>query len=392
MTLNLLIFSLTFIKIPHITNINPLLYKNKINNDKLNYYKKSISNITKKNTINIINSFKYIPCDYDNNEKCFAYCHEHSEEECKIIFKKDKFDSFKTIFYIIVWFVLSAKYNITNKQRLNMLNLPWFQSVGSLGSGSILVLLLWKTKLRFAPKLNFKEIKTYLPIAFFHSIGHITAVISMSAGAVSFTQIVKAVEPIFTSGFNWLLLGDVITFPVGLSLFTIVLGVSFASVSELSFTWTSFISAMLSNVAFAGRNVFSRLSLDKPKGKNITPENLFGILTIMSFLISIPLAFIFEGYKLKNIFIDKSFSSTLLLKKTFETGLYFYLYNEASMVVLNKINPVSHAIINTLKRIVLLFVCILFFNTPLTRNGIIGSLIAITGSYFYSNAKKLKNK
>ena len=273
-----------------------------------------------------------------------------------------------------------------------MLNLPWFQSVGSLGSGSILVLLLWKTKLRFAPKLNFKEIKTYLPIAFFHSIGHITAVISMSAGAVSFTQIVKAAEPIFTSGFNWLLLGDVITFPVGLSLFTIVLGVSFASVSELSFTWTSFISAMLSNVAFAGRNVFSRLSLDKPKGKNITPENLFGILTIMSFLISIPLAFIFEGYKLKNIFIDKSFSSTLLLKKTFETGLYFYLYNEASMVVLNKINPVSHAIINTLKRIVLLFVCILFFNTPLTRNGIIGSLIAITGSYFYSNAKKLKNK
>ena len=59
-------------------------------------------------------------------------------------------------------------------------------------------------------------------------------------------------------------------------------------------------------------------------------------------------------------------------------------------MVLNQINPVSHAIINTLKRVILLMVCILFFNTPLTRNGIIGSGIAIGGSYLYAKAKKIK--
>ena len=39
---------------------------------------------------------------------------------------------------------------------------------------------------------------TLLPIAFCHSIGHIGAVVSAGAGAVSFTQIVKAAAPVFT--------------------------------------------------------------------------------------------------------------------------------------------------------------------------------------------------
>merc|ERR1711966_505545 len=170
---------------------------------------------------------------------------------------------------------------------------------------------------------------------------------------------------------------------MGISLIPIIAGVSFASVSELCFTWTSFIGAMLSNVAFAGRNVCSRLALDKPKGKNITPENLLGILTILSFIISLPLALIFEGNKILNVWSLRNVPAFTILKTSFETGLYFYLYNEAAMMVLNQTNPVSHAIINTLKRVILLIVCVLFFNTPLTRNGIIGSSIAIGGSYLY---------
>jgi solute carrier family 35 protein E1 len=175
---------------------------------------------------------------------------------------------------------------------------------------------------------------------------------------------------------------------VGLSLIPIILGVSFASISELYFTWTSFTNAMLSNVAFAGRNVCSRMALDKPRCKNITPENLFAILTIISFIISIPLAIIFEGNKMGKILLIKNAPLMTIFKTSFETGMYFYLYNEAAMVVLNNINPVSHAIINTLKRIILLIVCVIFFNTPLTKNGIIGSSIAIFGSYLYAKAKK----
>tara|TARA_Y100000389_G_C17388584_1_gene478517 strand:- start:116 stop:1276 length:1161 start_codon:yes stop_codon:yes gene_type:complete len=386
MVMNLLVISLCFIK-------KPILLHNNINKNYINTNLFPINNNEIYNRVNIIeNSIKLIPCDYDNNEKCFAYCvDDENDEVCNVIVKESYYKKIKLFLYIVIWFVLSAKYNIANKQRLIMLNLPWFQSMASLGSGSLIALFFWKTKIRKPPKLTIESIKTYIPISFFHSIGHISAVVSVGAGAVSFTQIVKAAEPLFTCGFNWILLGDKITLPVGLSLIPIILGVSFASISELYFTWTSFIGAMVSNIAFAGRNVASRLALDKPKGENITPENLFGILTIMSFLMSVIFTIIFEGNKIQNIWIHKTYPTHLILKKTFETGMYFYLYNEAAMMVLNNMNPVSHAIINTLKRVILLLVCVLFFNTPLSRNGIIGSSIAIGGSYLYAKAKQ-KNK
>ena len=68
------------------------------------------------------------------------------------------------------------------------------------------------------------------------------------------------------------------------------------------------------------------------------------------------------------------------------------MYNEAAMIVLNKINPVSHAIINTLKRVVILIACCIFFNTKMSKNSILGSVIAITGSYLYAKTKQKKIK
>jgi solute carrier family 35 protein E1 len=62
------------------------------------------------------------------------------------------------------------------------------------------------------------------------------------------------------------------------------------------------------------------------------------------------------------------------------------------MTLLNKINPVSHSIINTLKRVIILITCCIFFNTDISINGIIGSTIAIIGSFIYSKIKINKNK
>ena len=312
----------------------------------------------------------------------------NNENNCKIIAKKSTIDNLKTTSYILIWFILSAKYNIYNKLRLNMLNLPYLQSTISLGSGSLIPIIFWKTGIRKLPTLNKKILYSLLPLSFFHAIGHISAVISVGAGAVSFTQIIKSAEPVFTCGFDWLFLGNKITLAMFLSLLPIVFGVSFASISELYFTWVSFNTAMISNAAFAARNVYSRAKMIKYR--DISPENLLGILTIMSFIIAVPLTVIFESKKIPIMLAASAISPVKILKTSMETGIYFYLYNEAAMIVLDNINPVSHAILNTVKRIFILLTCVIFFNTPLTRNGLIGSGIAISGSYLYLKAKKMK--
>jgi solute carrier family 35, member E1 len=58
-----------------------------------------------------------------------------------------------------------------------------------------------------------------------------------------------------------------------------------------------------------------------------------------------------------------------------------------SMTHVWQVHPVTHAVANTLKRVVILLACVIFFRTPMTPLCITGSAIAIIGSYFYSLAK-----
>jgi len=327
-----------------------------------------------------------VSCGELDADECLALC---DEDGCSVVATTQLMRTLKLCVYFALWFGLSTGYNIANKVRLNSLPLPWLQSAGSLLTGSLFVIPLWLTGIRKPPKLSGSAMMTLAPIAFCHSLGHVGAVVSASAGAVSFTQIVKASEPVFTCGLSALLLGQRVAPLTALSLIPIVAGVALASVSELSFTWLSFWGAMLSNLAFAARNIFSRVSMDKPKGENMTPENLFGVLTIMSFLWALPFALIIEGPKAAAVFAASSATTAPLemLKQSVVTGLYFYTYNEVAMLALNKVHPVTHAVANTLKRVVILLACVIFFHTPMTPLCTAGSSIAIIGSYFYSLAK-----
>ncbi len=69
------------------------------------------------------------------------------------------------------------------------------QCVLSAASGLFMV-FLWVTGLQPVPKLDGGFIKALLPVALFHTIGHVSACVSFSQMAVSFAHIVKAAEPV----------------------------------------------------------------------------------------------------------------------------------------------------------------------------------------------------
>ncbi len=271
-------------------------------------------------------SSERITCGELGTDECIVLC--DSLDECALVGRADLLRRAKLGLYFSAWFALSAYYNIANKRVLNAVALPWIHSTATLGVGAIYVLFLWTTKLRKAPRLSNAALKPLLPIAACHAIGHASAVLSFSAGAVSFTQIVKAAEPVFTCGLSLLFLKQAVSLPVALSLIPIVLGVAIASVTELSFTWLAFGAAMASNVAFATRNIFARRSLDAPKGENMTPENLFGVLTLLAFAFSVPVALAIEGPKIGAAIAAATMSPRALTAAVFKTGAYFYLYNE----------------------------------------------------------------
>merc|ERR1719511_389708 len=76
---------------------------------------------------------------------------------------------------------------------------------------------------------------------------HAASVFALSAGAVSFGQIVKAAEPAFAALIGVLFYSSKVSKAKWLCLIPVIGGVIFASLGELSFTWAALISAAMAN-------------------------------------------------------------------------------------------------------------------------------------------------
>jgi solute carrier family 35 protein E1 len=69
------------------------------------------------------------------------------------------------------------------------------------------------------------------------------------------------------------------------------------------------------------------------------------------------------------------------------SGFLYYLYNEVAFLALSEVAPVTHAVTNTVKRVVIILASVLVFRNPVSKLGAIGSGIAILGATLYSFAK-----
>ena len=299
--------------------------------------------------------------------------------------------------YFALWYLFNIAYNIYNKQALNVLSFPWTIATLQMATGILYFLPLWLLKLRKAPKLSLSDLKTLFPIALCHTGVHVGAVIALGAGAVSFAHIVKASEPVVTCLMNYLFLGQVLPLSVYMTLLPIIGGVAIASMKELSFTFLALASAMLSNVSSSARGVLSKKTMSgKAIGENLDAQNLYAVLTGMSTLVLVPMMLAIEGTgffsAFKNTVAAGDFTNKSLAALLALGGASYYAYNEVAFLALGKVNPVTHAVGNTIKRVVIIVASVVAFKTPMSTGSIIGSSIAIAGTLLYSLAMNASKK
>ena len=73
--------------------------------------------------------------------------------------------------------------------------------------------------------------------------------------------------------------------------------------------------------------------------ENLDAKNLYGVLTIMAFLYSLPFGLYYEG----GAFLEAWKASTAvvgtpwLVRQMFLDGLYYYAYNEVAFITLNQV-------------------------------------------------------
>ena len=316
--------------------------------------------------------------------------------------------------YLSLWYLFSAVYNIYNKKALNTLGLPWFVATVQMGTGLLLFIPLWLSKIREFPatsRSELFEIFGYMKsVALYQTLTHISGVIALGSGVVSFTQVVKASEPVFTALISALFLKEFLPWQVYLTLVPVCVGVAIASTTELTFSWYCLMAGIIANVFAAARGVFGKTQMCGETSclEQLSPENYYAILTILSFVMLVPATALAEGTQVITVMkaaysqIQSSGGTvTGLLQQTFKgtssiqnpiqglfhtllSGVLFYAYNEVSFKTLNKVHPVTHAVSNTVKRIVIILSSVIVFRNKMTPSGVFGACLAISGVFFYS--------
>lgn len=289
-----------------------------------------------------------------------------------------------------LWYFQNIVFNIYNKKVLNIFPFPWLLASFQLFVGSIWMLVLWSLKLQPCPKISKPFIIALLGPALFHTIGHISACVSFSKVAVSFTHVIKSAEPVFSVMFSSVL-GDKYPIQVWLSILPIVLGCSLAAVTEVSFNVQGLWCALISNVGFVLRNIYSKRSLQN--FKEVDGLNLYGWITILSLLYLFPVAIFVEGsqwipgyYKaIEAIGKASTFYTWVLV-----SGVFYHLYNQSSYQALDEISPLTFSVGNTMKRVVVIVSSVLVFRNPVRPLNGLGSAIAILGTFLYSQATSKK--
>ncbi|XP_066323009.1 phosphoenolpyruvate/phosphate translocator 2, chloroplastic-like [Miscanthus floridulus] len=291
-----------------------------------------------------------------------------------------------------LWYLFNIYFNIYNKQVLKVFPYPINITEVQFAVGTVASLFMWITGIIKRPKISGAQLIAILPLAIVHTMGNLFTNMSLGKVAVSFTHTIKAMEPFFSVLLSAIFLGELPTVWVVVSLLPIVGGVALASLTEASFNWAGFWSAMASNVTFQSRNVLSKKLMVK-KEESLDNLNLFSIITVMSFFVLAPVTLFTEGVKITPTFLQSAgLNVNQVLTRSLIAGLCFHAYQQVSYMILAMVSPVTHSVGNCVKRVVVIVTSVLFFRTPVSPINSIGTAIALAGVFLYSQLKRLKPK
>lgn len=301
--------------------------------------------------------------------------------------------------YVAGWYVFNIVFNILNKSCLNVFPAPWFLATFQLCASATFMVAMWMTGIQRRPQVSKELLLALIPVAFWHTVGHVSACVAFSQVAVSFTHVVKSAEPVLSVILSQVLLKEVYPVYVWASLVPIVAGCSLAAVNEVSFAWSGFNNAMISNLGMVMRNIYSKKYLDQ--FKSLDGINLFALLSIISVFITLPAALFVEGFKggvyQWGAMADAATASlggdfVMFMRLIVGSGVFYHLYNQFSYMVLGQgISPVSFSVANVLKRVSVVVSSIIFFANPVSPLNWAGSIMALLGTGLYSAAKQKAN-
>jgi len=300
--------------------------------------------------------------------------------------------------YFFFWYLGNYFYNISNKVALKAAGgstgFPMTIAGLQLGVGVLYALFMWVAPdARSTPKVTVDDIIKMLPVAFCAMGAHSASVFALSAGAVSFGQIVKSSEPAFAAVLSQFVYKKKISTAKWLCLPIVIGGVILASVKELDFAMSALVAACIANLfaAFKGNENKKLMETDGLKDRIGTVGNQFALTTILAFLMSLPIMILKEGGKFGE-FVTLWKNTPAVSINLILSGLYFYGYNELATMTLKKTGAVTQSVANTAKRVIVIVGVAIVLGESLDPLKLLGCAIGIGGVFLYSIIDQLVAK
>ncbi|XP_020595195.1 xylulose 5-phosphate/phosphate translocator, chloroplastic-like [Phalaenopsis equestris] len=291
-----------------------------------------------------------------------------------------------------LWYFQNVIFYIYTKKALTFFPYPWLLASFQLLMSSLWMAALWATRLHRLPPVNREFFLALLGPAFFHAVGHISAMISFSKLTVSFTQVIKASEPVFSVIFS-ALHGHFYPIHIWLSVIPIVAGCSLAAATEVSLNAAGLWSALISNIGFVLRNIYSKQSFNE--FKHVDGINLNGWICVASLFFVFPVAFVVEGSQWVQGYraaIVRVGSPELFCAWVLLSGLFYHVCNQGLYQVWNEGSRVSFSVGDGMKRVVVFIVSVIVFGNAVRPLNALGSAMAIFGTFLYSQARAVGKK
>ena len=302
--------------------------------------------------------------------------------------------------YILVWYVSGAFTNSSSKQALSQAVKEGHTGLG--GGPAFLSLTLMQhlsASLCGTFALRVLKLRQHKPLpesaqtwGFYRLICVYTLGFCMTNGSFgkvnsSFVDTVKAGEPIATVILTILLIPTERVTAGTSSRCRRSSAASASSLSEASFNLLGFGMAMSSNLCFSARSICAKL-LRSSLGREMDNANLFVYVNLYGALALFPVALYFDGPVLLDVLSASGGARKLFLLN----GVCYYLNNQMNFLVLEKVDAVTHGLINCGRRVANIGFAIVWFRIPVTLFNGIGMSLALFGAYCYMRAKQALSK
>ncbi|XP_069126210.1 solute carrier family 35 member E1 homolog [Argopecten irradians] len=300
-------------------------------------------------------------------------------------------DAVKLIVICLLWYTTSSGGNIVGKLVLNEFPYPMTVTMVQLLSGALylkpIINLLSVPDSGNVPRYYYWTM--ILPLALGKFLASVSSHISIWKVSVSYAHTVKATLPLFTVLLSRIILGEKQTFPVYLSLVPIIGGVIIATLTELSFDYIGLISALCATVGFSLQTIFSKKCL---KETGLHHLRLYVTICRLAAGCFLPMWALFDLRRIyahhDSVNEDRMFYYLFLL---LVDGFFSMLQNVFAFTVIAMVAPLSYAVANATKRIIIIGASLFFLRNPVTPMNLLGMSVAVFGVLMYNKVKYDQN-